>query len=212
MVRDAIRRQSGGVPIRSPKEQDMPSGYINPRIHINSPRPHRPSLWLRFRTWWKATDRDSQLAERVERVQRREPSSRRGESYRGLTMGLVPPGSSPHPAFNRDATGSRYRGLTMGLVPPGSSPHPAFNRDATGSRYRGLTMGLVPPGSSPHPAFNRDATGSRYRGLTMGLVPPGSSPHPAPNLDVNRSRSKERRHALRTHQSAGGIRAGLHHG
>ena len=109
----------------------MPSGYISPHIHINSPRPHRPSLWLRFRTWWKATDRDSQLAERVDRVQRRESSSRRGESYRGLTM---------------------------------------------------------------------------------GLVPPGSSPHPAPNRDVNRPRSKERRHALRTHQRAGGIRAGLHHG
>ena len=111
----------------------MPSRYINPRIHINLPRPHRPSLWLRFRTWWKATDLDSQLAERVDRVQRREHSSRRGKSYRGLTLGLVPPGSSPHPAF-LDAPRSRYRGLTLGLVPPGSSPYPAFNLDATRSR------------------------------------------------------------------------------
>jgi hypothetical protein len=167
------------------KEQDMPSGYINPRIHINPPRPHRPSHWLRFRTWWKETDLDSQLAERVDRVQRRQPSSRRDKSYRGLTMALVPPGSSPHPAFNLDTTGSSYRGLTMGLVPPGSSPHPAFNLDTTGSSYRGLTMGLVPPGSSPHPAFNLDVTGSR---------------------------SKEQRHALRTHQPGGRIRAGVDHG
>jgi hypothetical protein len=171
------------------KEQDMPSGYINPRIHINLPRPHRPSLWLRFRTWWKATDLDSQLAERVDRVQRREHSSRRGKSYRGLTLGLVPPGSSPHPAF-LDAPRSRYRGLTLGLVPPGPSPYPAFNLDATRS-YRGLTLGLVPPGSSPYPAFILDAT---------------------------RSRSEEQRHALRTHQPARGIqpargtRAGLDHG
>jgi hypothetical protein len=136
----------------------MPSGYINPRIHINPPRPHRPSLWLRFRTWWNATDLDSQLAERVDRAQRWEPSSRQGTSYRGLSMGLVPPGSSPYPAFNLDTTRLRYRGLSMGLVPPGSSPHPAFNLDATGSR------------------------------------------------------SKEQRHALRTHQPARRIRAGLDHG
>jgi hypothetical protein len=121
----------------------MPSGYIKPRIHINPPRPHR--LWLRFQTWWKATDLDSQLAERVDRAQHREPASRRGMSYRGLTMGLVAPGSTPHPAFNLDVTASGYRGLTMGLVAPGSRPHPAPNVDGTGSRPKGAkTTELYP--------------------------------------------------------------------
>lgn len=57
----------------------MPSGYTKPRVHINPPRPQRPSLWVRLRTWWEATDADAQLAERVNRAQHREPSTSQGK-------------------------------------------------------------------------------------------------------------------------------------
>jgi hypothetical protein len=156
------------------KEQDMPSGYINPRIHINPPRPHRPSLWLRFRTWWNAPDLDAQFAERVDRAQRREPSSRRGKSYRGLTMGLVPPGSSPRPAFNLDVTGSSYRGLTMGLVPPGSSPHPAARPGGDPSSPVGQALMRPSPGDEAEVEL---PSGER-RSLPIHAVRPSSIGEP----------------------------------
>jgi hypothetical protein len=54
----------------------MPSGYIKPPVHINPPRPQRPSIWVRFRTWWRETDLDAKLAESVDPTRRRRPSSR----------------------------------------------------------------------------------------------------------------------------------------
>jgi hypothetical protein len=46
----------------------MPA-YINPPDHGTVPRSQRPSLRLRFRTWWKSSDLDAQLAEGVDPTQ-----------------------------------------------------------------------------------------------------------------------------------------------